>query len=116
MRWHPMLIKFAVCVRQMSPALYAFLRETGVLKLPGESTLRDYTGVLVTTPGFQTHVIKQLQTQAGTLQPHDRYVCLLHDEMTIMSDLVFDQKTGQLVGFVSPEQFDQEKVSTLQVS
>ena len=46
MKWHPMLIKFAIMIRQQSPALYRTLRDVGVLRLPGESTLRDYTAVI----------------------------------------------------------------------
>jgi len=30
-----------------------------------------------------------------------RYVVLLHDEMSIKEDLVFDSKTGELVGLVN---------------
>lgn len=30
-----------------------------------------------------------------------RYVSLLHDEMQIRADLVFDAKTGELVGFIN---------------
>ena len=41
MRWHPMLIRFAILIHSQSPSAYNALRQTGALKLPGESTLKD---------------------------------------------------------------------------
>ena len=113
MRWHPMLIKFAVMLRHQSPALYKTLRETGVLRLPGESTLWDYTGVFPAAPGFQPHVLQDLALKASTLAGKDKFVCLLHDEMKICKDLVFSKKTDSLIGYVTSEQFDPGQVSIM---
>ena len=112
MRWHPMLIKFAIFIRQQSPCVYRCLRDMGIVKLPGESTLRDYTSVFSAAPGFQGQVLRDLQLQAENYDADHRYVCLLHDEMSIKSDLVFDRKSNQLIGYVSPQQFDIQKVHT----
>ena len=82
MRWHPMLIKFAIFIRQQSPFVYRSMRNMGILKVAGESTLRDYTSVLSSAPGFQVH---------------HRYVCLLHDEMPTKSHRVFDHKSNEII-------------------
>ena len=95
MRWHPMLIKFAMFICQQSPCVYRSMRNMGILKVTGESTLRDDTSVLSSAPGFQVH---------------HRYVCLLHDEMSIKSDRVFDRKSNEIIRYVSPEEFDSQKV------
>lgn len=42
-RWHPMMVRFAILLHSQSPSAYRALHEVGVVKLPGESTLRDYT-------------------------------------------------------------------------
>ena len=111
MKWHPMLIKFAIMVRQQSPALYRTLRDIGVVRLPGESTLRDYTATIKCSPGFQPHAIKSLSERSNSLPDSDKFVVLMHDEMKISNDLVFDRKTEELVGYVLPEQFDPNEVN-----
>jgi hypothetical protein len=115
MRWHPMLIKFGIFIRQISPALYDTLRNMGIVKLPGQSTLRDYTGVIKTGAGFQHHVLLDLKEKASKLPESQKFVCILHDEVTIQQDLVFDKQSSTLVGYVAPEQLDLSKVK-MQVS
>ena len=110
MRWHPMLIKFAIFIRQQSPAVYRCLRDIGVIKLPGESTLQDYTTIFSAAPGFQKQVLEDLRKEVEGFDDSHRYVCLLHDEMSIKCDLVFDRKSDKLLGYVAPEQFDPQKV------
>ena len=114
MRWHPMLIKFGIFIRQVSPAVYDIMRNMGILKLPGQSTLRDYTSVIKTSPGFQEHVLLDLKRKALELSETQKYVCLLHDEMSIQQDLVFDKQTNTLIGYVSNEQLDPSKVLSKQ--
>lgn len=57
MRWHPMMIRLAILLHSRSPAAYDTLRKTGVLQLPGESTLQDYTNVFQPSPGFSRHIL-----------------------------------------------------------
>ena len=101
MRWHPMLIRFAILLHTQSPAAYNTLRQTGALKLPGESTLRDYTNAVHPQDGFNGEVVEEVKKATATLKEHQRYVVLLHDEMAIKSDLVHDVVTDQVVGFVN---------------
>ena len=100
MRWHPMMIRFAILIYSQSPAVYDTLRQTGALKLPGESTLKDYSNAIHPQQGFNMEVIEEVRKASAKLQPHQRWVVLLHDEMAIKSDLVHDQVTGEVVGFV----------------
>lgn len=58
MRWHPMIIRFAIYLQYQSPRAYQALRDTGVLRLPNKSTLRDYTNVIQPKAGFQAHVFE----------------------------------------------------------
>ena len=62
------------------------------MKLPGESTLRDYSGFFQCTQGFQGHVLEDLRAKAGKLDERDKFVCILHDEMKIARDLVFAER------------------------
>lgn len=78
--------------------------------ITGETTLRNYTSVLPTSQGFQGHVLSSLRTEASELPENNRYVTLMHDEITIQQDLVFDFKTNELVGYVCQEELQQRKV------
>jgi len=104
MRWHPMMIRLAILLHSKSKAVYEMLRETGILKLPGSSTLSEYTKADSPKEGFQSHVQEELMKKAEKLDSNKRYVSLLHDEMTVKADLVFDRASGELVGFVSGQQ------------
>ena len=54
--------------------------------------------------------IQDLQRMASNLPEEKRYVAMLHDEMSIWSDLVFDHRRGKLIGFVNPESWNIRKV------
>lgn len=58
MRWHPMMIRFAIFLQYQSSRAYEAIKESGVLKLPNKSTLRDYTNVITPATGFQPHVFE----------------------------------------------------------
>ena len=58
MRWHPMMIRFAIYLHFQSPRAYEALRETGVIRLPNKSTLRDYTNYVQPDTGFQTQAFE----------------------------------------------------------
>lgn len=102
MRWHPMMVRFAILLHSQSPSTYRTLKDVGVVRLPSESTLRDYTNIVHPHSGFQIEVFEELKRMATPLSPQERFVCLLHDEISIKSDLVYDKRSGELVGFIDP--------------
>ena len=86
-------------IRTQSPAAYPTLQATGVLQLPGETTLASYTNVI------QPRICKQTKD----FQENEKWVVLLHDEMSLKSDLVYDRRSGELVGFLDPKNWRFEK-------
>jgi hypothetical protein len=108
MRWHPMMVRFAILVHSQSPAAYRTLRELGVIKLPAESTLRDYTNVLHPRSGFQIEVFMELKELAENLEDNERWVCLLHDEIKLKSGLVYDKRSDELIGFIDTPHRDEK--------
>jgi hypothetical protein len=58
MRWHPMMIRFAIFLHYHSARAYEAIKSSGVLRLPNKSTLRDYSNVIRPSPGFQAHVFE----------------------------------------------------------
>ena len=83
-----------------SPAAYKELRESGVLVLPSEKTLRDYRNFFKPRAGFHPDNIERLKSQTGHYFDIQRYVVLSFDEMKIQSKLVFDKDSNELIGFV----------------
>ena len=102
MRWHPMMIKWCMNLQMLSSSCYNTLRSTGVLKLPSERTLRDYTHVIKAKSGLQSEVDEQLLKEANIeeIPDHKKYIALIYDEVKIKEDLVYNKHSGELIGFV----------------
>ena len=84
-----------------SSAYHAIRSSTGVLTLPSERTLRDYTHYTKERRGFQKYINIELVKEANVKEEKDQYVVLSSDEMKIKEDLVFDKNSCELIGFVN---------------
>ena len=103
MRWHPMMIRWALNLKMISSAGYHAMRTAGFILLPSERTLRDYTHYFKEKPGFQKEVNQQLMKEAriSELDEIQKHVVVAFDEMRIKEDLVYDKHTGKVIGFVN---------------
>ena len=103
MRWHPQVIRWCLHLRLVSAGGYRLLHDSGVIRLPSEWTLRDYTHYIPPQTGFQDGVPEQLSREAKLEEIEDwqKYVCLTYDEMKIKERLVYNKFTDQFVGFVA---------------
>ena len=99
-RYHPMLIRYCLSLAAKSPSCYEELRNSNILILPSQRTLRDYKNFIRPKMGFQDRVVEELQKLTNSYFDVQRYVVLLFDEMKINSNLVFDKVTGELIGYV----------------
>lgn len=99
-RYHPMIIRYCLSLVTKSPSLYEELRNSGILVLPSQRTLRDYRNYIRPERGFQERVIEELKSITNSYFDVQRYVVLLFDEMKVLSNLVFEKVTGELIGFV----------------
>ena len=100
-KWHPLVIRFALNLKYLSSTAYRGVRESGLINLPSERTLADYTHWTTPHSGVQYEFIEQLKgiLDAELLsKPHN--VALSMDEMKIKSSLVFSKHSGKLTGFV----------------
>ena len=102
-RWHPLIIKWCLYLRHRSSGAYETIRKSGVLKLPSQRTLRDYTHYIRAQAGFSAEVDQELLRVADYkgLQEWEKCVALVIDEMHLKEDLVYDKVTGALTGFTS---------------
>lgn len=103
MRWHLIMIRWALNLRMISSAAYHAMSTAGFIKLPSERTLRDYTHCFKVKPGFQREVNQQLMKEATVdeLDELQKHVVIAFDEMRIKEDLVYDKFSGEVVGFVN---------------
>ena len=102
-RWHPAMIKWCLNLKLMSSSSYHAMRSSGVLVLPSERTLRDYTHWMSSDVGFSESVDQDLMKEAklDAAQDFQKHVCLVFDEVRIKEDLVYDNHTCQIIGFVN---------------
>lgn len=98
-----MMVKWCIHLRMLSSSCYRSFRSSGVLQLPSERTLRDYTNIICAKSGIQPDVDEQLmkETKSDTSSPHEKLVALLFDEVKIKEDLVYNKYTGEIIGFIN---------------
>ena len=101
MHWHLDIIKWCLYLHYQSSKAYETVRSSGVIKLPSQHTLRDYSHCVSSEPGFSTDVdllLMKANNMSSCLE-HQKLVILLLDEMYIREDLVYDKHSGNLTGF-----------------
>ena len=102
MRWHPLIIRFALNLLYSPRAAYHAVTSSGFLSLPSERTLRDYSHWCKVGHGVNFDFIKEAQIvlqQGLNISESEQLFVLLLDEMKIKSGLVFNKNSGELVGF-----------------
>jgi len=101
MRWHPLMIRFALNLKYLSSS--AYLAVGNFLALPSKRTLCDYTNVLSVEPGVSNELIQRMKSdmQFDSCPDQEKLVGLMMDEMKVKSGLVFSKRTDRLVGFVN---------------
>jgi len=103
MRWHPLMVKWCLYLRHLSGSAYETLRTSGILKLPSQQSLRDYTHYVPASASFSNAVDIQLMEAANiaSCPEYEENVLLIMDEMHIKESLILDKHTGALVGFTN---------------
>ena len=103
MKWHPYMIRFALNLKYASTSAYRAVQQSGVIALPSERTLRDYTHWVSIKDGPQAEVLLHIRKSMGFSEEAATdskvYFALSMDEMKIRSGLLFRKHTGELLGF-----------------
>lgn len=102
MRWHPLIIRWALYLHYKSSGAYEALRKSGIIFLPTTRTLQDYQHISRCSQiGFSATADHQLLELIKQKQPAHlaRYVFILIDEMYLKEGLIYEKSTGALIGF-----------------
>ncbi len=99
--WHPAIIKWCIFLRHKSSKAYELIRKSECICLPSQRTLRDYTYANDTSIGFSKTLDEQLvaNSNVSTLEPFQKHVSLIGDEMYIKEGLVYNKHNGELIGY-----------------
>ena len=89
-----MMIRFALHLHMRSPSTYRALKQSLVLKLPSERTLRDYSNIVHPSVGFRKEVLDDLKEQTEKLHGIAKYVILMFDKVSVSDEFVFDKHSG----------------------
>ena len=101
MRWHPLIIRYALALKYSSTSAYRLV--SGYLSLPSERTLRDYTHWCSVSDGVQIPFIEHARktlNESGISKLQLQFT-LLMDEMKIKQGLVFSKSTKEIIGFTN---------------
>ena len=104
MRWHPMIIKWAIYIKSKGTKAYEAVTNAGFIKMPNIRTLYNYSHFTDSKCGINPQVLEQMIKEAKAKglydEPYKQYVGILQDEVRVKEDLVYDKHSGELVGFV----------------
>ena len=89
------MVRFALNLKYLSNSAYRAMRESGIIHLPSERTLSNYTHWASPHSGVQLEFIELFKSMVSEDLPHGQYHCALSmDEMKLKSGLVFNKHTG----------------------
>lgn len=78
--------------------------------LPHVNTLKKYTNFVNPSSGFNKEIIERLiiDSNLANLEPWQKNVSIIFDEMKVKSDLVYSRATGKLIGFTDMGDINEE--------
>ena len=101
MRWHPAMISFALLIKTSSPHTLHDIRQSGVIRLPGDRTLFEYIHATTREEGVFKEKLNTIGEKVSSFEKtHQKLHNLLMDEIYICQKLVFRKSDGALVGSV----------------
>jgi hypothetical protein len=104
------MIKWCLALRQNSPSAYSFIRVSGMISLPSDRTLFDFSQWTNVQSGFNVAVMEKLveELDLENCEQYKKNVGIIQDEIKIKSDLVYSKSTGNIIGFVNLGTFNNE--------
>ncbi|XP_022109470.1 LOW QUALITY PROTEIN: uncharacterized protein LOC110989404 [Acanthaster planci] len=100
MRWHPAIICWCIALHHKSSSAYNLIRDSGFLQLP--STLHPYSHFGNPRTGVNADMLTRLirDINIKSLPGYELNVSVAFDEMKVKTDLVYNTRSGRIVGFM----------------
>ncbi|XP_034245722.1 uncharacterized protein LOC117647860 [Thrips palmi] len=100
MRWHPLMIRFALLLKTLSDSAYSAMAKSGFIHLPCEKTLYDYSHAMDVYEGCHPNIIEDVaKVVSASKHPYQQNHVLSFDEVTISQNLVTRKATGEVIGY-----------------
>lgn len=97
-KWHTLEDKvFALSLYKRGPRLYPYL--LNYFDIPSPRTLKEILSCIPFNPGLNDCILNQLKIAVAEMAEHDKFCCLLFDEMSLDSTLQYDQYNQQIYGY-----------------
>ena len=81
MKWHPLVLRFALNLKYISSSAYRAVRESGIIQLPSEHTLSDYTHWATAHSGLQVEYVEHFKKCSLMIYPHQTNISV-HSQWT----------------------------------
>ncbi|KAK3920840.1 Transposable element P transposase [Frankliniella fusca] len=109
MRWHPAMIRFALLIKSTSSAALDAIRQSGMISIPGDRTLFDYSHAVPREEGLFVSKLNVISSKVAEFsESHKKFHNLLMDEIHICQKLVYRKSDGRLVGYVKLNEAEAE--------
>ena len=101
MRWHLLMIRFALNLKYLSSSAYKAVGN--FIALPSNRTLCDYTHVITADEGISVDLIERMKKDMcfDSCDEAEKLMSIMVDGMKIKAGLVFSRRNDRIVGFVN---------------
>ncbi|KAK3910200.1 Autophagy-related protein 16 [Frankliniella fusca] len=100
MRWHPLMIRFALLVKSISDSAYSAMAQSGFIHLPYQTTLYDYAHAMDIHEGCHPDIIEDVAKVVNACKhPYQKHHVLSFDVVTVSQNLVTRKDSGEVIGY-----------------
>ncbi|KAJ4442671.1 hypothetical protein ANN_04260 [Periplaneta americana] len=101
--WSELSIRYCLAWRLVSPKGYDHARVSKLISAPSRSTLDRYIGNVDCDVGISPLVNSRLQIECENLEPMEKIVSIIADEMAVKEWLLYDRTSDKFFGIVNAE-------------
>jgi len=109
-RWHPTILRFALLLKSTSTAAYRAVADSGLITLPSERTLFEYSHASEAKEGVTKEKLDRINRRLNEKYPKDyqRWFMFIMDEIHVNKKLVYQKSSGEMIGYVKMSDAERE--------
>lgn len=97
-RYSSVTISHSVIIQGTSPTVYRFIRDSEILTLPNEKTIRSYVGPSGGETGMTPAIRRRIEIAVNSLEGNERLGSLQIDEMHVKMAATLDRVQDRVIG------------------